>query len=218
MTQDYNAVHAERFRRSMEWIGGLELPVYASILELGGQSEFTKLIRNRWPLATLHNFESDLRYAASDSHFSGRRSPEYDLVIAAEVLEHLSDTPILEAIPTEWAGSGMEQAMKTCERATRGGGWLFVSTPNAVSVTAIRHSLHLAPPCLYRPHVRELVPYELDDLLRKYGFNIVRRETLDVWRNAISPAEHKRISDFIASSGYPTDLRGEDIFALCRHL
>jgi tRNA(Leu) C34 or U34 (ribose-2'-O)-methylase TrmL len=69
---------------------------------------------------------------------------------------------------------------------------------------------------LYRPHVREYSVYELDEMIRPIGFEIVRRETLDVWRNAISMREHAQIKRFIEEENYPQELRGEDIFLLAR--
>ena len=147
----------------------------------------------------------DLRYEYA---MAGDR---WDVVLCMEVLEHIADG---DGLHTEWQGDGVNTLLAEMFRVLKPGGVLFLTTPNAVSITAIHHALRLAPPMLYRPHVREYAPYELDELVRAAGFAIDRRETLDVWRNAITPEQHKTISDFIYHHGYPADLRGEDIFLL----
>jgi len=110
--------------------------------------------------------------------------------------------------------SGVSRFLSSCALALRDGGHLFLTTPNPCSITAIHHALHLQPPMIYIPHTREYPPYQIDEMLRGAGFAIVRRETIDVWRNAISDQAHENITRFIQAAGYPQELRGEDTFIL----
>lgn len=198
----YNDVHAKRFRISLEWLLPRVTPD-SLILELGGASVFSTMLAEHGLQVSVH--DADLRYPLN------RGSTMYDAVLCMEVIEHVADT---DGLHTEWVGDGVASMLKESFRVLKPGGTLFLTTPNAASITAIHHALRLAPPAIYRPHVREYAPYELDELVRAAGFHIDRRETLDVWRNAISPGDHERIARFIRASGYPAALRGEDIFLL----
>lgn len=195
---DYQKVHRKRFARSLEWLKPYLLPENL-VLELGGSSDFTAFLPSRYAS------EGDLRYPLPNKDHS------VDVVLCMEVLEHIADT---DGLHTEWQGDGVRTALSEAYRVLRPEGVLFLTTPNAASITAIHHALNLAPPQIYRPHVREYVPYELDELVRAARFKIIRRETLDVWRNAITEDQHQRIAKFIYYAGYPVGLRGEDIFLL----
>lgn len=213
---DYATVHARRFELSLQWLKGTGLLFgpETAVLELGGESPFTPLLRDRYPGVNLHTpYGYDLREVLPMELRD--MSCRYDLVLAMELLEHISD-PEHDGIHTEWTGIGARNLLKSCWSALKPGGWLFLTTPNPCSITALRYCLSLAPPMIYRPHFREYAPYELDELLRQTGFTIVSRETFDVWRNAITPQEHKSISEMLAKHGFPTHLRGEDIFVLAR--
>ncbi len=200
---DYATVHAKRYQLSLEWLMPLLTPG-VQLLDTGGGSPFHAMLQSLGH--TVGCTRSDLRY-----RFLTVLDEAADVVLCMEVFEHLADRDGLNA---EWAGSGTSSFLSECFRVLKPGGHLFLTTPNAASITAIHHALRLAPPMIYRPHVREYAPYELDELVRQAGFVIDRRETHDVWLNAIAPAQHKRIQQFIAANGYPRELRGEDIFLL----
>lgn len=204
---DYNATHAKRWQLSLEWIAPYAEKA-TKILELGGRSKFTEFLVERWKSKLSAHYDGDLR--------EGVWMQDCDLILAMEVLEHLSDVEPEWEVPREWKGTGTSNFLMGCWNSLKPGGVLFLTTPNPCSVTAIHHALNLAPPMLYRPHVREYSPYELDEMIRGLGFEILKRETHDVWLNAISPRAHARITKFIRDSNYSTDLRGEDIFLLCR--
>lgn len=204
LRDDYLSVHRRRFDLSLEWLRP-HLRAEHHILELGGISPFTEMVT---PLVQrTSGAPKDLRYAMD------RESGHFDMVLCMEVLEHIADT---DGMHTEWQGDGARTMLAEAFRVLKPGGILFLTTPNAASITAIHHALRLAPPMIYRPHVREYAPYELDDLVRAAGFAIERRETLDVWLNAITPAQHRTVTEFLYRQGYPTELRGEDIFLLAR--
>lgn len=206
LRDDYAAVHAKRFELSLQWIVP-HLLSGADVYELGGATEFTGMLKAAADFAGAS--QHDLRYDRPQIP-DGR----FDVVLCMEVIEHIADK---DGLHTEWTGDGVDTMLREAFRILKPGGILFLTTPNAASITAIHHALRLAPPMIYRPHVREYAPYELDEIVRAAGFVIERRETLDVWRNAISPEHHRRISEFIDYSGfYPRELRGEDIFMLAR--
>jgi len=205
MRDDYAQVHARRFDLSLEWLKP-HINSSSIVLDAGGMSPFSDMIA---PLvARLSGAPQDLRYG-----FRDREHDFFDAVLCMEVIEHIADQ---DGLHTEWAGDGVHAMLRGAFRVLKPGGILFLTTPNAASITAIHHALRLAPPMIYRPHVREYAPYELDELVRSAGFVIERRETLDVWLNAILPSEHEAISRFIFNAGYPEELRGEDIFLLAR--
>lgn len=206
MSDDYHAVHAKRFQKSLGWIEP-HAEAAQQILDIGGPSPFTKIINERWPGKLVSYQHGDLR--------RGFVVRDCDLILCMEVLEHVDDSETDE-MRHQWEGTGSHMLLASCWMSLKPGGILFLTTPNACSITAIHHALSQKPPMLFRPHVREYAPFELDEMIRNAGFEILRRETLDVWRNAISPKEHAEIAEFIREAGYPAQLRGEDIFALCR--
>lgn len=203
---DYREVHRLRFQLSLEWLAPYLGPD-VDVLELGGASPFTGMLGGLCKAVGIVG--SDLRYA---QHMA---SDFWDVVLCMEVIEHIGDT---DGLHTEWAGDGVQAMLKEAARLMKPKGILFLTTPNAASITAIHHGLRLEPPMIFRPHVREYVPYELDAIVRQAGFNIIRRETLDVWRNAISETDHAAIKAFMERRNYPLELRGEDIFLLARRL
>ena len=200
----YQKDHQLRFQLSAEWLAPIMSPV-TQVLELGGTGIF------KCPgSAQVTGSVGDLRYTHPAPSL-------YDVVLCMEVLEHINDRdPIGADIPTEWRGSGAHYALRSAFLSLKSGGHLFLTTPNASSITCIHHAMNLRAGVLYRPHVREYSVYEVDELVRGAGFEVVRRATCDVWRNAISEGEHTAIQAFIQSRGYPDALRGEDIFLLAK--
>jgi SAM-dependent methyltransferase len=206
MTETYEQVHSKRYEQSLLWIEQFADKA-ERILDVGGESPFTEIIRKLWPGKLVPYYGGDLR--------SGFIVRDCDLIICTEILEHIEDAEH-DGIQSEWKGTGVYNVLASCWMSLRPGGHLFITTPNPCSITAIHHALNLAPPMIYPPHFRELTPYQLDEMVRAVGFEILRRKTLDVWRNAISMREHARIAEFIAKENYPLELRGEDVFLLSR--
>lgn len=205
---DYEQVHRERFGLSLEWVRP-HLTDTSEVLDFGGMSPFYEMLK---PFVKyLGVTDHDLRYPHT------MPPNKWDAALCMEVLEHIGDKNTKHGqFNSGWRGDGASTMLSEAFRILKPGGILFLTTPNAASITAIKHVLHHAPPMIYRPHVREYVPYELDELVRAAGFMIERRETLDVWLNAITPQAHNQISLFIAEGGYERALRGEDIFLLAR--
>ena len=205
---EYLKVHQKRFDLSLKW---LEPYIKgARVLELGGSSQFQYMAARAGAAVTFATV-GDLRKPIDDLNYWVGEN--WDVVLCMEVIEHIADT---DGLHTEWQGDGVAMMLSEAYRMLKPGGILFLTTPNAASITAICHALRLAPPMLYRPHVREYAPSELDEIVRAAGFEIIHRETYDVWLNSISPGQHQYISDFIYRAGYPMELRGEDIFLLAR--
>src|ERR1051325_5901008 len=203
---DYNQVHSKRFQESLRWIAP-HAEKAQRIFELGGSSAFTELVGQRWPGKLLPEYGGDLR--------DGFEIYGVDLILCQEVLEHLHDQDE-PAIKTDWKASGVRELLLSCYTALNPGGILFLTTPNPCSITAIHHALNQQPPMIYDRHTREYPPYQLDAFIQDAGFEILTRECLDVWRNAISERDHMRIQRFIRTSGYSLDLRGEDYFCLAQ--
>lgn len=205
---DYDTVHSKRYKLSHEWLKSFIKPG-CLVLELGGRGKFTSELEGMGAVVATTDF--DIRKPWPEEF----GDTKFDVVLCMEVIEHISD-PDDGGIPTEWTGKGVNNMLIEVRNRMQPDGILFLTTPNAASVTAIHHAMRLAPPSIYRPHVREYAPYELDALIRHHGFEISRRETHDVWLNAISGENYRRIITFIRSMGndFPAMLRGEDIFLL----
>lgn len=203
---EYSKTHAKRFELSLAWIKPFLSPL-TSVLELGGRSEFSAMVE-RAGVSVCDHSSGDLRYPGTGP------SDFYDLILCMEVLEHISDQE--SDTPTQWNGTGTSCLLAEAYRQLAPGGVLFLTTPNAASLTAISHALHHKPAMIYAPHVREYVPYQLDELVRAAGFEIDKRTTENVWLNAITPAAMNHILDLMDRMNCPVELRGEDIFLLAK--
>ncbi len=202
---DYDQTHAKRWEKSLEWIAPVADKA-ERILEIGGSTRFTELVNARWPGKLKPFYGGDLR--------GGFFIRDCDLILAMEVLEHVEDAEH-EGIQAEWHGTGVHNVLTSCWMSLSLGGHLFITTPNANSATVLHHVLNMAPPAIFRPHIREYSVYELDEMVRSVGFEILRRECLDVW-NSTPGKQHRAIMDFIRKEKYDDHLRGECTFALCR--
>lgn len=154
-------------------------------------------------LIDLFNAEQD-RFPYPDEHFQ--------LVLCCEVLEHLNEDPMA--------------MMAEINRVTRPGGHLVLTTPNICSARGVAAILTGWQPQHFsqyiRPkqgtvdpkHSREYAPRELPDLLGDAGFETVKLET--------GPCGSRDLGEFswvlpsLKKWGYPTELRGEGIYAVGR--
>jgi SAM-dependent methyltransferase len=203
MTLPYDQVHAARFAKSLELLAP-HIKQGTNVLELGGRTRFTTRLEQLG--AIVAHSEGDLRYHGS------LRSGWFDLVLCMEVIEHINDhEPAEGQIIDEWKQSGVNFLLTCAHDALKPGGLLFVTTPNACSITTIFKLLNHQPPMLWRPHIREYTVYELDEIVRKAGFSLTYRQTFDIWLNSISSYDHQRIAAWLLYNGHSVHHRGEDI-------
>jgi SAM-dependent methyltransferase len=134
----------------------------------------------------------------------------FDLVVAGEVIEHLTYDPM--------------HMLLESNRVLREGGFLLLTTPNVGSVTSVAKTLGGRDnPQIYflytRPapgeppeigHVREYTVHELGAAVRAAGF-----EVRQLFTTFISEyRSHLPLLDFLALNDYPTENRGEQSWCL----
>ncbi|HTQ56258.1 MAG TPA: methyltransferase domain-containing protein [Bryobacteraceae bacterium] len=159
---------------------------------------------------------ADREFSCSVDHFDAERDrfpyPEghYDLVIAAEIIEHLTYDPM--------------HMLLESRRVLAEGGYLLVTTPNVGSVTSVAKTLdgHDNPQIFFlyeRPeggrqtdigHVREYTVYELGEAVKAAGFEVVQLFTTFIEEYA----SHRPLLQFLAENGYDPENRGEQSWCL----
>jgi SAM-dependent methyltransferase len=130
----------------------------------------------------------------------------FRVILCCELIEHLQSDPM--------------HMLWECNRVLAEGGYLVLTTPNITSARAIEAVLVGCTPYLYPQyninevmdqHYREYTPREIGDALAAAGFTVEELETQDVWLKS-NPA----ILDLLEDLTIPTELRGDNIFALGR--
>lgn len=105
----------------------------------------------------------------------------FDLAIFTEVLEHIPRDPI--------------HTLSEINRITKQNGWIVISTPNCASTKSILKILRGGNPNVYpvytkQPsndrHNREYAPWEVKEVLRCCGYDIVNFKTVDVYVNELA--------------------------------
>jgi len=134
----------------------------------------------------------------------------FDLVVAGEVIEHLTYDPM--------------HMLLESNRVLREGGFLLITTPNVGSITSVAKTLGGRDnPQIYflytRPvpgeppeigHVREYTIHELGAAVRAAGF-----EVRQLFTTFISEyRSHLPLLDFLAANDYQTENRGEQSWCL----
>ena len=203
------------------------------ILEMGAYLQITPALASRLGYGEVRGCyygepgRSDLRVAESAAgerfacvidHFDAEKDSfpypdsHFSTVLCCELIEHLVSDPM--------------RLMSEANRILKPGGHLLLTTPNAVSLRAVKAALEGYHPGFYsaylRPaqeaaearHSREYTPREIALLLANSGFEIVRLETGE-FRDLPHP-EHAWVRHLLERYRLETDLRGDGIYALGR--
>ncbi len=201
--------HRYRLYLTVRWLKELPLPreLPLKAVELGGASIVSDLLREEFPAWEWRNTLGDLRQPLDFPDGS------LDLVVATEVLEHLSDLP--QGFNDSFEGSGVRALLKECCRVLKPGGILFVTTPNAASVVQLQMALLGQSPWFYQLHVREYTAEQLLEMVRGAGFEVLRCEDVHCLTVDL-PFDHRRVFEVLDSFGYPVQGRGDDLFLVGR--
>jgi SAM-dependent methyltransferase len=158
----------------------------------------------------------DGEFSCDVDHFDAERDrfpyPDghFDLVIAGEVIEHLTYDPM--------------HLLLESRRVLVDGGFLLVTTPNVGSITSVAKTLDGRdnPQIFFlynRPrlgeapeigHVREYTAHEIGEAVKRAGFEIGKLFTTFIPEFA----SHLPLLKFLEENGYSTENRGEQTWCL----
>lgn len=214
----YGAIHRQRFIESYKFINEYLLNSHVGrnvkILDLGSYGTFADLVKSIHPEIYIQKSEYfDLRYKFPIEDNA------YDMVCFMEVLEHIKDQDSTDpdAI-AEYSQNGIKNVMSEINRILKPGGYLFLTTPNINSWTAIHRSLNFYSPTFYIPHVKEFSIQEIHALHKEFGFKITKLQTPENCHGLQSvQMQRPRLTKLIQAcieAGYSPDLRGDCIFSL----
>jgi SAM-dependent methyltransferase len=200
--------HGYRLYLSIKWIEDIirENDIHDA-MDLGEGTPFTDLLREYFPGITWSNSQGDLRYRWE------MQDESMDLIICTELLEHLSDLP--DGLNDSFRMTGLRAALKECHRVLKPEGWLFITTPNSVSMLNIERILLGNPAWFFPLHVREYEPNELLAEIRESGFTIHNWRTVHCL-TAGEKKDYTWLYQIMLASGYPVRDRGDDIFVVAR--
>ncbi len=225
--------HVTRLTRTLEITppGGAE----DRILEMGSYLQITPALRTRLGYGEVRGCyygpaghtdhrevvsEEGERFACEIDLFDAERDrfpyPDghFRTVLCCELIEHLAEDPM--------------HMMSEINRVLAAGGHLVLTTPNLISLRALRAILEGYHPGFFpayiRPrkeneeaearHNREYAPKEIARLLMDAGFEIERLETGPFVEEA--EPEHAWVIHLLERYLLSTDLRGDDIYAVGR--
>jgi SAM-dependent methyltransferase len=170
------------------------------VIETGHPSPITLFLQRKAKAAT--ETKGDLRYAIEMD------ADAADVVLSFEVMEHIKDqTETKFDDIVLFNDSGVRQFAAEITRVLRPGGVLFMTTPNAASLYAVREGLCGRPPMLFRPHVREYSRPEIEQI-----FSDLRCEEYISHYSLFYLSTSQRepvLNDVFTSRGFSAEDRGE---------
>lgn len=211
---DYGVGHNPRYEYMEKLIRSFNLPKDAKILDIGASFftlRLTKLFTNITTLGFPEARELICRMPETVQHvgfdLNDSREPEkwiqlpkYDLIVFAEVIEHLPTAP--------------QQVLRFLASALAPDGLLVVQTPNATSLDKRLkmvcgvHPFELIRENWREPgHFREYTRNELIDLAKQSGYEVVLHEFRSYF---LSPRRIMRIIDVLVIP-FPRLRRGQTI-------
>jgi SAM-dependent methyltransferase len=201
--------HKYRFYLTVRWIQSMMKPDHDIVaLEMGEEGIATDILRSYFPHVQWHLTEGDLRYP-----WQTIASESVDLIVSMEVLEHLADLP--DGINHGFFKTGLKAVINECYRVLKPGGVLFITTPNAGSITHLENALVGAIPWHYRFHNREYTIYELQDEIAQAGFTIERWKAVHCM-TIDTNKDHTQTFQMLLSRPYETTNRGDDLFIVAK--
>lgn len=167
-----------------------EQTINETLKQVNGNESHSIELRN-------YNVERD-HFPYPDGHFR--------VVLCCELIEHLQTDPM--------------HMLWECNRVLADDGYLLLTTPNITSCRSIEGVLIGCTPYLLSQynretpidqHNREYAPFEIGIALAAAGFTVAQLETDDVWLRS-----NPTIMTLLEELNLPTDMRGDNIFALAR--
>jgi hypothetical protein len=151
----------------------------SEVVELGGVSPITRFLKDRRHMRVTE-IVSDLRQPWAVN------AEKFDAVFSLEVLEHLHDRlppefKLMEFI--RFSGTGAQMMFTETFRVLKAGAFLFLTTPNANSIDVVANVISGKHPFLYKPHVREYTPADVEEMATAAGFAVELVTTFPAWRN-----------------------------------
>jgi hypothetical protein len=141
------------------------------ILDVGGLGIVSEeLVRD--DNLQLHRTSGDLR-----RRFELGTCAAYDLVLCTEVVEHVCDPELgfvgdpARDYNAEVSAVGVLRCLERLALSLTSEAALYLTTPNALSLYALRELGNRRPAAIYRPHYREYTPRELFGLLGAAGLD-----------------------------------------------
>ena len=201
--------HRFRLYLTLKWLETLIKTWEGEIesFEMGTESIVSDIFLRSFPRMRWQHLKGDVRYHWEIADQS------VDLIVCAEVLEHLSDLP--KGLQDSFRKTGLRATLKECYRVLKPGGCLFITTPNAASVVQLRSVLVGNAPWFYGLHVREYTIHELLSELANADFGV------ESWRavhclTIDQEVDYSSIFQMLLDYGFDTTNRGDDIFLTAR--